>query len=193
MKRIGAIALAAWFCFGAHGAEKFFALDAGAYVDNLAQRLSAPDGYTGDVSTLSGFFRARRGFPLSARWTFEPSLGALFPWRSGRDGFAKTFTFQLDLPLGFDLLRFLKVRGGPGMSYLLIGTQGEAINLNNGNGFSTFYLPGGLSHVFLFTLSLGFEIKLFRLVSLNLDGWVSDVASRARRRFQLAATLGFRW
>ena len=174
---------------------KYFAIDGGFHANNIAQRLQAAPGYAGDVSTLTGMFRARRAASIrGGKFGFEPALLLLFPWRSGRDGFEKTFTFQLDLALTYDLFRFLTLRAGPGIEYLLQVTASENVTLNNGgsNKTSVFYVPGGVSNAFLFTAQLGFELKLSSRFSFNADIWVTNMGSNRRRRYQGALSVGYR-
>lgn len=185
--------LAGFFCDAAQAA-KYLALDTGVYVDNLVQRFQAPAGYANEVSTISGFFRVRRavGIRRSKNWGFEPGFWMLLPWRSGSEGFAKTFTFQLDLAFTYDLFKRFALRAGPGIHYELTTAVGQNVTLNNGGGTSTFYVPGGASNVFLFTLGTGFELKVYKQFSLNADAWVSDLGSGARRRYEGALSVGYR-
>jgi hypothetical protein len=173
-------------------ADRYWGLDAGVYIDNITQRLSAPAGYASQVSSISGFLRARRGFGLGGRFTFEPAIGARFPWISSADGTALTFTFQFDLDLKYDLFPFLSVRAGPGVLYLLTASSASTVNLSNGTGTSAFYMPGGVEGVFLLTAASGLEVKLFRGISLNLDVWIPDIGSGSRRRLEGAISLGLR-
>lgn len=182
------------FCSSLQGA-KYLTLDGGAYVDNVAQRLNAPAGYASEVSSLTGYFRLRRAVAIGkSNWAFEPALAMLFPWRSGRDGFEKAFTFQLNLDLTYDLFRFLTLRAGPGIEYLMIVSIDERVPLNNGSSTttSTFYVPGGVSNGFQFNWGVGWELRLFSRVSLNADFWATQIASSKRRRYQAALSLGFK-
>lgn len=169
----------------------FFALDAGPYVTQVDRRLAAVPGYAGRVSTLAAFLRARRGVSLSTSWNWEPSLGMLLPWRSGADGFAKTFMIQASLPIGYSPWSWLHFRAGPGVLWRLTLTNSEAVSLNNGNGTSTFYIPGGSKSVVLLTVDAGLELRVSQTVSLNFDVWVSEIANTQRRTFNAAMTLGF--
>jgi len=168
----------------------FFAIDGGAYVDNIGQRLEAPTGYAQQVSRFSGFLRFRPGVHLGNRFYLEPSLGLLLPWRTGNDGGSKIFTFQTSLDFGIPLASFLEFRVGPGLHSLLFLSSAQAIELNNGTSTSTFYQPGAVSLAFNLTAQAGFSIYFTRSVCLNLDGYVLAVASRSRRTFNAAASLG---
>jgi hypothetical protein len=191
-RRFLGLALAALAWASPAMADRYWALDVGAYVDNVTQRLSAPAGYASQVSSISGFFRARRGFNLGGPFTFEPGIGTRIPWRSSADGTALTFTFQLDLDLRYDLFSFLSLRAGPGLEVLTTAASAKTVSLSNGTSTSQFYVPGGVSGIFLATISAGLELKLFRGISLNLDIWLPDIGSSSRRRLEGAASLGLR-
>lgn len=170
--------------------KNFWALDLGAHATNLEQRFSAPSGYSGKVGSLVGFLRLRRGYSLGKNFYFEPSYAVLLPWRTSADGTTKTFTSQLDLDLGVPLFKFLKFRVGPGLQWLFILPSGQSVDLDNGTSTSTFFTPSKVANSFVATVQSGFEIRFSRKISLNLDVFFLDIASRDRRHYNAAASLG---
>ena len=187
----------AWFCvqtaWGAPGeAKNYWALDAGAYANNIEQRLSAPSGYASLVGSLTGFVRLRRGLRLGRHLYFEPSLGLVAPWRGNVDGSTFIFPIHLDLDLNVPLLSFLSVRVGPGIySQLFFGTGG-VVTLNNGGGTSNFAAPSGMSPSFNLTTDLGLEFFLSHRFSINVDAYVLSIASSKRRTVHASLSLGVR-
>jgi hypothetical protein len=170
--------------------DSFFALDIGAYMTHVDKRLDA--GANGsNVSTLAAFFRARKLIPLMTGFGWEPSVGLLLPWRSGGDGFAKTFIMHAAFGVGITPLSWLHLRLGPGLLWRLTIANAEQVTLNNGTGNSGFYIPGGSRSVFQFTADAGIDFRLLQSVSLGLDVWVVEIASSSRRTFNAAASLGF--
>lgn len=171
-------------------ASSAFSLDLGLFGDNLQQRLSAPAGYTTQVSSLSGWVRARPVFFLTRSITWEPSAAILVPWRSGNDGFAKTVTSFFAFDFGIPLVSWVRLRAGTALQWVLIWGQGNAVDLNNGTGTTTFYTPAGTSNGFSLLAEAGLEFKLAMNVSLGVEIWVSQIANASRRRFMGAAYLG---
>ncbi len=172
----------------AQGASTF-ALDLGVYGDNLAQRFSAPEGYGNQVSVLSGLLRLRPSLPVASSVYFEPSLGFLLPWRSGADGFAKVLTSLLALDMAFGTPVF-KWRVGTAVRWSLTLSRSEAVELNNATSTSVFYLPGGGSSIFLLLVETAVEVRVASGISLGAEIWLSEVASRARRRLSGAFYVG---
>lgn len=172
-------------------ANNALVLDVGAYMTQVDRRFSAPAGYAGQVSTLAGFLRARKALSLSSSFGWEPSIGLLLPWRSGGDGFAKTFMVHGGVGFGVNPLQWLRVRFGPGLLWRLTITNSEEVSLNNGTGTSGFYLPGGSRSVFQFTADAGLDFRFFQSVSLGFDVWVLEIMNSNRRTMNAAITLGF--
>ena len=165
-------------------------LDLGAYADNLGQRLSAPAGYTTQVSTLTGLLRIRPKFSVSSSLAFEPSFGLLVPWRSGADGFAKVVTSFTALDFSVTFLSRCAFRFGTALQWNWSLTQAGSLELNNGSGTSTFYLPGGTSSSFQLLVEAALEFRLTPTLSLGVEAWASQVMSPTKRRFSAAAYLG---
>jgi len=183
-----AIASQAWA--SGNNAEGYFAIDAGMFGTNLAQRFGAPAGYGSEVSSLTGFLRFRKGFSLGKRFYFEPSLALALPWRTNVDGSTMIFPIQFDLDVSVPIFSFLAIRLGPGIYSQLVYGSGGVVQLNNGDSFANFAAPSGLSMSFTFTTEIGLEILLFHHVSLNFDAYVLAIASQARRTYQGAISLG---
>jgi hypothetical protein len=175
-------------CTGAPGTS-FTSIDLGAYSANTQSYFSRPAD-SGQETSVSGFLRVRHGFSLGKRFTFEPSFGALLPWKSGVDGFSKLFTFHLGLDFGVPVFSFLKWRLGPGIQFLVFAQGGSEVPLNNGTGTSTFYVPGTWRVGFLGIVETGIEAALTKNISLGLDIFIVDIASSARRRVNSALTVG---
>jgi hypothetical protein len=169
----------------------YFALDMGPYMTAVNDRLSQSGDYKSKVSTLAGFFRARKSIGLFSGIQWVPSIGALVPWRSGADGFAKTFLIHSGLGFGVTPLSWLHVRFGPGLLWRLTITNSEQLNLNNGTSTSAFYTPGGSRSVFLMTADFGLDFRFFHSWSLGFDVWMIEVMNSQRRSINAAATIGF--
>lgn len=172
--------------------KNFFFIEAGAYVNNLKERLSAPPGYASKLSNLKGYLRVHPGFSIGKNWHFEPSLGTMLPTRDGIDGSASVFESQLALQVSAPLLKFMKFRFGPGIEWQWHMSKAENVQLSNGLGESTFYLPARSTHVFLFTVTTGFSFALHDRWMIGLDLYIPEVLSSLKRRFNVSATLGFR-
>jgi hypothetical protein len=167
------------------------ALEGGTYVTQIQERLPAPSGTASQVSTLAGFFRLRTYSSLGKNWYFEPGLGTMVPWRSGVDGSTKTFMTHLNLDLAKHW-RWFSLRLGPGIFWQWILSTEEEVVLNNGSGHNSFYTPGDSSSIFLVTADAGLGFQFSRAISLNLDLYVLQAMSQARRCLNGTVTLGWR-
>lgn len=164
-------------------------LDGGLYVDNLRKRSQTFE--PGLTSTASGFLRLRPAFSLGKEWYFEPGVGMVIPWRTGYDGTTRVYTFHLDLDVRIPLFSFVDLRIGPGIHWVRMTSVGETVSLNNGNGYSSFYLPSGHSDAFLMTVQGGLYFPLYKSWSLSLETTVLEIADGQGRDFNFAALLGF--
>jgi hypothetical protein len=176
----------------AEGEKKGFHVDGGAYLTHLKQRSQAPDGFADKVSSMTGFLRFRATRPLGARWSWEPGLGVLVPWKSGVDGAEKKITTLFDFTFTYALLKWLHLRLGPGIKWNFSFSDGGAVVLNNGTGTSTFYTPAYSSHSFTVTVQTGLTLELGRKITLNLECYTSGLLSQLRRNIDAAVTLGWR-
>ncbi len=167
-----------------------FALDLGVYADNLSQRISAPGGFTSQVSTMTGLLRARPIVEVAKGVSFEPGVAVLVPWRNGANGFSKTITSFYTFDFGWNLFSRLNWRFGTGLQWDATLTQPQAVDLNNGTGTSTFFIPGGSSHSFQLLVETGLEFSITKSISFGAEAWISEVASNQRRRFAASLFLG---
>lgn len=167
----------------------FWSVDAGLYVTELEERLSTQGG---DASVLTGAARLRRGWHLGRGIFFEPSLGAVFPWKSGVDGNVRQYTFLVGLDFGYAPWSFLRLRGGPGMHWMIVDSTEQTVSLQNGTGTSDFYIPGAFRHGFIFTANAGLELLFFQRVSLVADLYLLNPASADRRRLYASLLVGVR-
>ncbi|MGZ3708058.1 MAG: hypothetical protein ACXWPM_04445, partial [Bdellovibrionota bacterium] len=79
---------------------------------------------------------------------------------------------------------------GGGYLFYFIGGGGGTVSLNNGSGTSSFGLPSKSVMTGSFFASAGMGIRFWR-ISVNLDGYVTDVAtSRRATDFLLSASFG---
>ncbi len=188
------LALQTSFVFAESGksTKNFFYIEAGAYINNLKERMNAPAGYASQLSDFKGYFRVHPGFSIGKGWKFEPSLGTMLPSRDGVDGKTSAFESQLALQVSAPLFKVLTARFGPGIEWMWLLSKSEAVTLRNGLDESTFYVPGRSSHVFLFTATAGFSIHLHDRWMICLDLYVPEFLSTLKRRFNVSATLGFR-
>lgn len=167
-----------------------FSLDVGAYGTQLDKRLHTSGAYSSKVSTLAGFFRARKALMLNSWISWDPSLGLMLPWQSGADGFAKTFFVHTAVGFGVFPMKWFHLRLGPGLLWKLTITNAESVDLNNGTSTSTFYTPGGSKSVFLLTTDVGIDFRFASSWSLGFDVWILEIASSQRRTFNGAVTVG---
>lgn len=174
-----------------HRTKNYWLVDAGVYGTNLRERFASSANDDGLISTLSGVARLRRGFHLGKGFFFEPSAGALVPWRSGADGSTKTFTFPIGLGFSVPVFSFLRFRGGPGVQWLLATSSGGPVTLNNGTSTSTFYTPSRVASLLLFSVDAGLEILLSKKLSLSFDSYWTAVASDRLRRLHGSVCLGW--
>lgn len=169
----------------------FFGIELGAYHDAVVDKYASPSNVRQEVGALFGIIRIKRAFTLSKRFTFDPSVGGLFPWSAGSDGTARKFIAHTSLDMGANLFSFLKFRLGPGVQMFWLVTEEQDIELQNGTSTSTFYVPGGTVFGALLTVQTALEIRLHQRWYLNLELHTLSIASRERRRFNVLATLGF--
>ena len=172
--------------------KSHFLFEAGAYVTNFNKRLSAEKGYENKVSSIQGYFRLHPVLRLSGKFNFEPSLGTVIPGISSVDGTTRTFITHLNLDLGVKLKPWLTWRLGPGLVWGWLNSKGAAVVLNNGTSTSTFYNPGQSINYFLFSTDTGLTLKVYGRLHLLIDCYISDIASKTRRTFEVSATLGIR-
>ncbi len=172
--------------------KKGIHIDLGGYQTHLKQRFEAPSGFENQVSSFSGYARIRATLLLGKKLGWEPSVGTLIPWKSGKDGNVRKFTSHLDLTFTYPFANWLRFRLGPGVQWLLSIADGGPVELNNGTSTSTFYTPGYASHSFTLTAQSGLSFLLDSKVSLNLEIYGSGLLNRLRRNFDIAATLGWR-
>jgi hypothetical protein len=185
---------AIWFSSPGSAASKnnFWSLDLGFYGSNLKERFAAPDAYRSLVSNFYGTVGIRRGLHLGKRFYFEPSLSLFLPWRKGNDGTVMIFPAQLSFDFRIPIWRFLSGRVGPGIYGETYLSKGGEVTLNNGTSTSIFYMPNRPSFLYLFTVQGGLEAQLSKRLSLGVEVFVHDLASRLRRRFDATITVGIR-
>jgi hypothetical protein len=170
--------------------KSHWGFEAGIFVNNIGQRLSAPSGYSSEVSSISALGRVRRAFFLGKKYYFEPAFGLAIPWRTSADGSTKTFPILTNLDLQWALLNGFSLRAGPGIYLQYILGTGQSVDLNNGTSVSTFYTPSGSSLSIQFSLEGGFQIRLREKLALNFDLYLLDAASSSRRTINATVTLG---
>lgn len=189
------LALSSGIAFGKGGSSgpsnNYFCLDVGAYATQVDKRMGAAADYGNKVSTLAGFLRARKTISFFSGVQWEPSIGMMVPWRSGADGFAKTFFVHTGLGFGFSPLSWVHMRLGPGILWRLTITNSEQLALNNGTGTSNFYIPGGSKSIFQFTADLGMDFRLSQSWSIGFDVWIMELMNTKRRTLNGAVTIGF--
>lgn len=167
----------------------FFSADLGLYVTSIERRLNA-GANADDVSSFSGFIRARRGMALASWLSIEPSFGSIVPWRGSADGFAKVLILHTCLDFGIVPLRWLKFRFGSGLFWQLTLSNEETVTLNNGGGTTAFYVPGGSQSSYLFSVQGGLEVRLSETWSVLVDTWVTGIANPSLRNINGAVSLG---
>lgn len=172
--------------------KNYFFIEAGAYAYNLRQRFSVPPGYDKSVSAIKGFTRLHPGFSLGKGWHFEPSFGTMLFTRDGIDGKSSVFDSHLALQLALPFWGPFRFRIGPGMEWVWLLSKEQDVDLNNGTSVSTFYTPGRSTHVFLFTATAGFTIRLHNRWAIHLDVYVPEIMSKLRREYHASASLGVR-
>lgn len=112
---------------------------------------------------------------------FDHFLMPEFGWvinGSGEDEYTKN-TFYLLTDLAYSIAPTFVLRYGYGLFMTRISGDGEAILLNNGNGFATYYTAGEAVTSFNSTINLGFELAVkadatFRVQTFFFEPLSSD-------------------
>ena len=173
------------------GKSIFLNIDAGATLSNINSYYSVTSGNRSNVAGVTGFFRVRPGFRLLRGFTAEPSLGWVFPWRTGEDGSVNIYTTQLSADFAYRFLSWMKVRIGPGLQWELISSQGQTVTLNNGGGTSDFYLADSSTSAFTLTANLSFEFLIVGGFSLGTDFYVLAPLDSESRDYKIALMAGY--
>lgn len=169
----------------------FLSLDLGAYGVHVDLKMNARTGEKSTVGAVLGMARLRGGINLGKNFFIEPSVTGLIPWRSGNDGNTKIFTFQGEFNLSYFLFSFLKVKAGPGLYVLWLISSASTVSLNNGTSTSNFYLPGRQVVSFQHSVNGGFEFRLSKRFSLNLDTYVLNIGNKTKRSFNGSVSIGY--
>jgi len=157
-------------------------LQVGASVSNLEQRLSAPPGFASKVSEIQGLLGVSKSLKISNRFSLRPESFVLLPWRKGVDGTTLTFTSHAGLSIDIQISKPLSLGLGNGLLWEMFCSRGEAVNLGNGTGTSTFYTPSRWTQVVLPTATISLEWKFSKRVGLQFGFLISDYLNSNKRR-----------
>jgi len=164
----------------------------GATVSNLAQRLSAPDGFDSKVSQIQGLLGIQRQLYFSKKWGISPDIYVWLPWRNGADGTTLTFTSHLAVPFFWELWSGFQLFLGPGIFWESHFSKQEAILLGNGGGSSTFYTPWRTRLVILPSVFGGTKFNLSKRMGLFLGVVVPEAFHSDKRRWHAAGGISIR-
>lgn len=168
----------------------FSITDAFVGFGNLTQfvgRIQTDDSGSTNSFEFNPYLTAGASFHLLNSLSFDPELSFDFP-SSGDDGYIKTWTYWVQLPMAYRYKEF-KFKFGPGFLFNKISAEGGAVTLNNGTSTSDFPLPNGSSTSRNLTVNLGVDWEFIDDFSTRLEGWVINLSDSESRSFNY--TLSF--
>lgn len=172
------------------GQNKKVYLGTGALFQNMISTTSAADAsksMTGTVYAphlgLQGDFHGPSGFGLAPTVFYTPLT------KTGANGVKKSLLVAA-LPARWAFGGLAVLRAGPGLMIYSVSGDGGSVDLNNGTGTATFYLPATKSSAKVITVNLGVGIEFGRLARLDVDLIVPGILSSSRA-YNLATALNF--
>jgi len=149
---------------------------------NLTQfvgRVQTDDSGSTNSFELNPYVSAGASFHVWNSFTFDPELSFDFP-SSGDDGYIKTWTYWIQLPVAYRYENF-KFKFGPGFLFNKISAEGGTVTLNNGNSTSDFPLPNGSSTSRNLTMNLGVDWEFIKDISIRTEGWIINLTDSESR------------
>lgn len=122
---------------------------------------------------------------------FLPEFNWVLPRSAGSSRIIKNL-FMIRADLGYDALDWLRFRLGTGLMWLNQHGRGGSTQVNNGNGYSTFYYPDENRSSVNNTLDIGAE-ALFDTWSVRLQTYTYSVFIKERRQISYTLFLSYYW
>lgn len=165
-------------------------IQSGVLMTRVQDRVSAPTGFSGNVSQVQGTLGVSRVFDLSPQTKLRSGVFTLLPWRKGKDGNTSTFSTHFALQTERKVSRPLSISGGLGIWWESMVSTEKAIELGNGTGTSEFYTPSRWTQIFVPTLSLGAFWRLGKKWEVQFSGIVPQFLSSTKRQIFFQVSLG---
>jgi len=151
---------------------------------------------TDDSGTLRKFEFAPTlgvGFsiPTSSSLLLLPEINWVLPQRTSEEILKNLFMLRLDL--GYEPLKWLRLRGGTSLMWLNQHGTGGTAQINNGNSTSTFYYPDENRSSLNNTLDFGVEAFWSKSWSARLQTYNYAVFREERRQLSYSLFLTYYW
>ena len=170
-----------------------FSTGVGFLSHGLNRVAQAPTGETSLLGTSYYNLDFQMHFPLWDEWHFSPRIvwmpEFLYPTRAPNSS-VKTSFLILGLPVTYNLSSNFDFSGGLALIQYNIAGPGGTTTLQNGNGTSTFALPGRSESSKTLGLLLGasYNSGSYRV---SLDTMTEGATSNSKRTFSLMLTLSY--
>lgn len=141
-------------------------LGVGFYSQNAFNRtVNSATGSTGFFGTTSYPIYLKQDWSFASNWFFSPQLSYTIIPRDSTDGAAKNTLTHINVAFGQNFSDDWEWSIAPGILRHDIKGNGGSKQLNNGNGYSTFALPGRsvAIHSITVTGGVGYELTKGRL------------------------------
>lgn len=159
---------------------KILYLGAGVLFYNTGMYANQVTGQSGFGGELLPELSVMGRFALGSGWGISPLLSYTPLGHKSPEGGETTTVLRIEARGTRSLARFLDVQLGFGLADEIINGAGGTVDLNNGNGVTTFGIPSGSSSACLFYWEAGVSVEVIGPLRLEGSAFMTGPLSTSR-------------